>query len=234
VWNVGNAFKVHEFLELVEPSGLEKNHTVLDLGCGTGLQTVLLARRCRSILGVDVGESAIKQAIERANRCGVADRATFRCVPIEEAGLPANSFDRVYSFCVLEHIDNLDRVLEELFRVMKPGGEMHVTVDSLATIRDRQLVEKHFQDHFVVEYFTPATISERLTRAGFELEDVHPLFTSDFAAKAFEERIINRGSVSILTKLRLYLTLRSENTKDATKGIMVLARVRKPLASNGR
>ena len=64
VWNVGNAFKVHEFRQLVELSGLKKTHTVLDLGCGTGLQTVLLARRCASILGVDVSPKAIKEAQE--------------------------------------------------------------------------------------------------------------------------------------------------------------------------
>ena len=155
VWNVGNAFKVHEFRELVDRSDLRKSHAVLDLGCGTGLQTVLLARRCASILGLDVSPAAIQEAQERALRCGVADRATFRCAPIEQCGLPSDSFDRVYSFCVLEHIANLDRVLAELLRLMKPGAEMHVTVDSLANVRDPRLIEKHRQDHFVVEYFTP-------------------------------------------------------------------------------
>ncbi len=233
VWNVGNAFKVHEFRQLVELSGLKKTHTVLDLGCGTGLQTVLLARRCASILGLDVSPKAILEAQERAIRCGVADRAKFRCSPVEQSELPSNSFDRVYSFCVLEHIGNLDQVLAELLRVMKPGAEMHVTVDSLANVHDPRLIEKHRQDHFVVEYFTPASVSERLTRAGFELQEVRPLFTSELASRAFEQRIINSGHLGMLAKLQLYLELRQEKNRDAKEGIMVLVRARKPLAPMG-
>ena len=233
VWNVGNAFKIHEFRQLVDPSGLERGHRVLDLGCGTGLQTVLLARRCSSIVGIDVMPEAIKEAKERALRCGVAGRTDFRAIPVEQAGLESASIDRIYSFCVLEHIANLDRVLAELYRVMKPGAEMHVTVDSLANVRDPKLVEKHRQDHFVVEYFTPATIDARLRRAGFEKIEVHPLFTSDFARQAFERRIISGGHLGILGKLQLYRELSQENSKAATEGIMVLARVRKPFSLNG-
>ena len=194
---------------------------------------MLLARRCSSIVGIDVMPEAIKEARERAIRCGVANRTDFRSIPVEEAGLPTESIDRIYSFCVLEHIANLDRVLAELYRVMKPGAEMHVTVDSLANVRDPRLVEKHRVDHFVVEYFTPASLTKRLQGAGFELIEIHPLFTSDFARQAFERRIINGGHLGIINKLQLYRELSLENSKAATEGIMVLARVRKPHSLNG-
>jgi ubiquinone/menaquinone biosynthesis C-methylase UbiE len=229
VWNVGNAFKVHEFRQLVEPSGLDPSHVVLDLGCGTGLQTVLVAKRCSAIWGLDVSPSAIRLAQERALRCGVSHRATFLCSPLELANLQEESFDRVFSFCVLEHIPNLDQVLTEIYRLLKPGGEMHVTVDSLATIHDPEVVEKHRRDHLVVEYFTPQTLTDRLRRVGFEMMEVYPLFTSELAREAFEQRIINSRTVSMLAKLQLYRALRSENAKNAKEGIMVLARVRKPL-----
>ena len=234
VWSVGNAFKIHEFKQIVEPSGLSATHTALDLGCGTGLQTVLLARRCARVIGIDVFVEAIQVAKERASRCGVADRIDFRASPIEKAQLKADSIDRVYSFCVLEHIANLDVVLAELYRIMKPGAEMHITVDSLANVRDQKLVDKHRKDHFVVEYFTPASLTKRLEKSGFELFDIHPLFTSELARKAFEDRIINGGHLSLLNKLRLYRELRLENAKDAKEGIMVLARARKPIAAKGR
>ncbi len=234
-WSVGNAFKVHEYCELVDRSGLRRDDVVLDLGCGQGLQTQLLAWDCAKVVGVDVSPSAIEQARQRSRFSPVRSRLQFYCSPLEEAGLPSDHFDHVFSFCVLEHIPNLDVVLAELARIVKPGGELHFTVDSLGTIADQAVIERHRADHFVIEYFTPQSIRERLSNAGFEVTESYPIFTSPLARDEFVKRIVSGGSLNLLGKIRLYRELRREDRENASPaGIMVLVRARKPVPNARR
>jgi ubiquinone/menaquinone biosynthesis C-methylase UbiE len=229
-WSVGNAFKVHEFKELVDRARLQPGAVVLDLGCGQGLQTQLLARRCANVVGVDVSSSAIEKAKWRQRFSPVRSRLHYYCSPLEAAGLPANHFDHVFSFCVLEHIPNLDVVLAELARIVKPGGTMHFTVDSLGTIHDPALIARHRKDHSVIEYFTADSIRQRLSSAGFDVTECYPIFTSARASEEFAKRIVSGGSVSLPEKIRLYRELRREDRRNPSpEGIMVLVRARKPL-----
>lgn len=229
-WSVGNAFKVHEFRELVDRASLKPDSVVLDLGCGQGLQTLLLAGRCANVVGIDVSPTAIEKAKQRTRFSPVSARLQYHCSPLETAGLPANHFDHVFSFCVLEHIPNLDVVLAELARIVKPGGELHFTVDSLGTIRDRGLIEQHRQEHSVVEYFTADSIRSRLSGAGFDVTECYPIFTSPLARDEFATRIATGGSLNLLGKIRLYRELRREDRQNPSpEGIMILVRAKKPI-----
>ena len=227
-WSVGNAFKVHEYRELVDRSGLRRQDAVLDLGCGQGLQTQLLASSCAEVVGIDVSPTAIAQARVSIRFSPVRSRLRYHCGPLETAGLPADYFDRVFSFCVLEHIPNLDVVLAELLRVVKPGGDVHFTVDSLGTISEAAVIEKHRTDHSVMEYFTVESIRERLTRAGFVVTECYPIFVSEVAREEFTRRIVSGGSLNWWGKLRLYRKLRREDRENpGPSGIMVLVRAQK-------
>lgn len=94
---------------------------VLDFGCGWGGETLWLARRVRSVVGVDIAPAAIDQA----NRAVLESGATnCRFVHAESDALPFPdcSFDAVFSTNVFEHVMDLDTVFGELFRVLRPGG----------------------------------------------------------------------------------------------------------------
>lgn len=228
-WSVGNAFKVYEYRELVDPAGLGREDVVLDLGCGQGLQTQLLAYGSGRVVGVDVSPTAIARACEYRRYSPVRSRLHYHCGPLEMAGLPADCFDHVFSFCVLEHIPNLDAVLAELLRIVKPGGDLHFTVDSLGTITDPAVIARHRTDHSVMEYFTADSIRERLQRAGFVVTECRPIFGGALAREEFTRRIVSGGSLGWIGKLRLYRRLREEDrTNPAAAGIMVLVRAQKP------
>ena len=81
---------------------------VLDLGCGSGPQDLLLARRAAHVIGIDVSAPEIERANARAAVYARGFRLEFRCTPIERAGFATHQFDKVFSFCVLEHIPNRD------------------------------------------------------------------------------------------------------------------------------
>ncbi len=98
----------------------------LDLGCGDGRLTKIILDRVgkRDVIGVDIDprETSLAEALKLYQRIHVtsADR-------IPE---PDCSFDWVFSNSVLEHISNLDNVLREVSRVLKPGGQFLLTVPS--------------------------------------------------------------------------------------------------------
>jgi SAM-dependent methyltransferase len=100
-----------------------RGRTVLDVGCGDGLNSVMLARLGARVTGVDVSPGAIATARRRAEVNGVADRVSLLASPVEAADLPEASFDVIWADAILHHVlDELDLVMERLTRWAKPDG----------------------------------------------------------------------------------------------------------------
>src|SRR5262245_30260984 len=68
---------------------------LLDVGCGDGANSVLLARLGASVTGVDISPAAISLAGKRAALNGVGDHCEFVCAPLETVPLAPGSFDIV-------------------------------------------------------------------------------------------------------------------------------------------
>jgi ubiquinone biosynthesis O-methyltransferase len=93
---------------------------VLDLGCGGGFMAEALAVRGAKVVGIDPSEPAIAIAKKHAQE-GNLD-IDYRIGRAEDIPAQNCSVDCVICFDVLEHVDDLDPVLEEIRRVLKPGG----------------------------------------------------------------------------------------------------------------
>jgi 2-polyprenyl-3-methyl-5-hydroxy-6-metoxy-1,4-benzoquinol methylase len=236
-----NPIKIYEFIRLTQDAALSREHVVLDLGCGHGHWTLELARNCRKVVGIDISEHQIVYARRAARNSALRKRVEYRCTTLENAYFPVGSFDRVFSMCVLQHVRNLDEVLAEVYRILKPGGELHVSVDSLACIQDQALLEKHKSDHSVHEYFTKESLREYLENAGLSVVQIQPILTSDFARQEFKRRIAGRFKSALLTRLfghykyglfgRLFVyhKLREQDLKSNHRdGIFLIGRACKP------
>jgi SAM-dependent methyltransferase len=184
-----NPFKIIEYEALVGQVDVRPTDVVLDLGCGSGPQDLLLARRAARVIGIDVSAREIERAEARAAVYGRGCRVEFRCTPIEHAGFATHQFDKVFSFCVLEHIANREEVFATIARVLKPRGILAISVDSLAGITDPQLIAKHRSDHRVITYFTPPELESLLARHGFAQIRIWPIFRGPYARKLFEAGI---------------------------------------------
>lgn len=105
---------------------------VLDLGCGTGYGTALIADKCTSICGVDISDEAVAYATEKYRAHNLAYKTIRK---VEDAPLPFDdsSFDVVLSFQVIEHIPDPATYLEEIRRVLRPGGIFIVATPDRAT-----------------------------------------------------------------------------------------------------
>ena len=108
---------------LIDALGLEANQTILELGCGTGNTVRRLAGRGDVyVVGLDLLGEMLSQARRRLKRvagaCSLV-RADARLLPFRD-----QAFDRVYaeSSLGIQTSSGIRRVLEEAFRVLRPGG----------------------------------------------------------------------------------------------------------------
>lgn len=96
--------------------------TLLDIGCGTGRVTQVLAQRANRTIGLDIAQGMLSYAAQRyPGICWLAGDA-------EALPLQSNSVDCVFSSMALQWCEEPGRVLQELQRVLRPGGKMVLAV----------------------------------------------------------------------------------------------------------
>lgn len=93
---------------------------VLDLGCAGGFMSEALARRGAHVTGLDPAQAAISAARQHAEKENLKIR--YQTGVGEAMPFEAQSFDSVVCVDVLEHVEDVDRVLSEVCRVLRPGG----------------------------------------------------------------------------------------------------------------
>ncbi|MGL4421467.1 MAG: class I SAM-dependent methyltransferase [Gemmataceae bacterium] len=92
---------------------------LLDLGCGHGMASVVLARRGATVTACDLSAEYVREAITRAAANTVS--ITGAITPAENLPFPAKSFDAIWGHAILHHLD-LPVAAAELRRVLRPGG----------------------------------------------------------------------------------------------------------------
>jgi ubiquinone/menaquinone biosynthesis C-methylase UbiE len=100
---------------------------VLECGCGTGAQTVLLARNSPEarITSIDVSQDSLRKAAAAVEQEGITN-VTFQTADIFDMPFEEAAFDHVFVCFVLEHLPNPEEALGCLKRVLKKGGSITV------------------------------------------------------------------------------------------------------------
>lgn len=108
------------FDPLVDFNALE-NSEVLEIGVGNGSHAGLLAQYASSFTGIDITDYAVNSTARRM-RCFGLD-ATIIQMDAEDMGFTEGAFDFIWSWGVIHHSSNTRKVLQEMHRVLKPGGK---------------------------------------------------------------------------------------------------------------
>ncbi len=110
----------YEYIDLIKPA---KGGISLDVGCGTGVVTIELAKQGYNGYGIDISSIGIKKARERAVQQRISNLAKFE---VTEKSFPFSndSFDVVGACSVFEHLSSPEEILKEMVRVLKPGGQI--------------------------------------------------------------------------------------------------------------
>lgn len=223
-------FKILEFRQLVESLVWTGNERVLDIGCGAGLQTFLIGRLAGHTTGLDINRDFIEQAEWYGRHVRCRGKVDFTSKHLHEMGWPDHTFDRIFSICVLEHIPEHVEILAECRRLLKPGGEIVFSVDTLAAIEDPELKRRHQAAHHVVQYYTPDGLRDLLQETGFADVRLTPLFRSDLARRLFTRGIHEGFNFGRLQASRLANRLAAAElaAPDGAPEIFLAAHARAP------
>ena len=156
---------------------LKPGETVLDLGSGGGIDVLLSARRVGptgKAYGLDMTPEMLALAEENKRASGLTN-VEFLRGEIENIPLPDNSVDVVISNCVINLSGDKSRVLQEAFRVLKPGGRFAVSdVVVLGEVPDGIRKSMEMWVGCVAGALTDVEYVNTLTRAGFEKIELEP------------------------------------------------------------
>jgi ubiquinone/menaquinone biosynthesis C-methylase UbiE len=150
---------------------LPRGGALLDIGCGTGLFVEKYLHHGGSAVGIDLSRNMIERARRRCSCCGFT-LGTGESLPFRD-----NSFDAVASLLVFSYVRDPESMLNEAYRVMRPGGAISICTlgKKLLTsgipvlykvsekIRIPHVVMKDFGEH----YYDEEDMRALFSRAGF-------------------------------------------------------------------
>ena len=159
---------------------LQSGDSVLSVGCGPGFETAVIADEVGAegdVTGLDVNKDVLTAA---RDRCSDLPQVSFQHGDVTELQAADESFDHVRAKQVLQFVDDVDSALEEVFRVLKPGGR----VTLVEAVRESQVLHSSDPERMqrAMEVYREARGDRQfgtrfvslLPEAGFSLEEIVP------------------------------------------------------------
>jgi 2-polyprenyl-3-methyl-5-hydroxy-6-metoxy-1,4-benzoquinol methylase len=160
-----------------------KDKRVLEIGCGLGAHAQLLSEAGCNLTCIDLTEKAVATTKQRLELSGLT--ADIRRMDAEKLDFADGEFDFVWSWGVIHHSADTERIIREVCRVLKPGGEFRVMVyhrrslNGLYCLVRGLFTGKFFRgmsapdvlsfytDGYLARYYTRRELRKLLARSGF-------------------------------------------------------------------
>jgi len=178
-----------ERYRFVASVGLVAGSAVADIACGSGYGAKMLAESgARSVLGVDISSETVEFATIQHG----SEAARFQVGSAEDLSfIPSGSLDVVVSFETIEHVTGSDQMLDEFWRIIKPGGHLFVSTPDRRIASVMFAITRRPQNPHHVREFTGQELCKALRRR-FEIESLY--------GQAFLSRWLVAWPVQVLIK----------------------------------
>lgn len=165
-----------------------KGKRVLEIGCGLGLHSQLIAEAGARLTSIDLTPRAVGLTQKRMALKGI--ESDVRVMDAENMEFADNEFDFVWSWGVIHHSAQTERIVSEVFRVLKPAGEFRSmvyhkrSINGLAIMTKGLLTGKFFKgmsaeavfnrysDGYSARFYYASEFANMLSRNGFAVKDV--------------------------------------------------------------
>ena len=162
-------------------SEYKQNKKFCDLGCGSGYRTMLFNEYNRDVTGIDI----------RDYRFPENKKFSFIHGDIFKSNLPANTYDMVFSYDVIEHLEKPELLLKEIHRILKPEGicvlatpNRYRIVNAVLLLLGKRKYPYCINEKYVNEYpeywhiteFSYAQLKKLLNDNGFAISKHYKIF----------------------------------------------------------
>ena len=168
--------------KLVEHFTNTNRGVILDIGCGTGAFLNNMQQAGWQITGLEPDANAIKTANALYN---ISPKA-----PHELFSLPANSYDAITMWHVLEHVHQLHEYIEQLKNLIKPKGAIFIAVPNYQSL-DAGLYGAHWAAYDVprhLYHFSPKSIEHLVSLHGLKIRAHKPMWFDSFYVSMLSEK----------------------------------------------
>ena len=176
-----------DFLEIIKKIKKKiTNKNVLDLGCGFGSSSIVLSKYAKKIFAIDLTLPAIKHAKKNV-RLNKRKNIFLKQVDAEKMKFPKNFFDFVFSWGVIHHSSNPNKIYKNIYKNLKPNGQFFMMVYNLYSFRyiffsnyylflkrkifkgyDYTTIGKKFTDGHYNKHYKKGEIKKILKNIGFK------------------------------------------------------------------
>jgi 2-polyprenyl-3-methyl-5-hydroxy-6-metoxy-1,4-benzoquinol methylase len=208
--------RVQTVLRLIRATGAKR---ILDVGCGDGFLSAEFRKMGMYVIGVDASPGAVEAAKARCDEAYVADLGHAR-LPVPDA-----CADLIWAGEIIEHIFDTETFVEDLLRVLQPGGRLILSTPNLASWINRVSLLLGQQPFFTelgvrksnwgsflrkpgepaghIRNFTPSGLRHLLVSCGWTFESLHGAGLIVSKALRPFDRLVSHALPSLATDLIL-------------------------------
>ena len=154
---------------------------VLDVGCAAGYFLRVMKEEGWDVTGVEPSDAIRAFAVEHLGQENVHPGL------LHEVGFPDDSFDLVTMWDVIEHIPDFVAALQEVSRILRPGGKILIETQNVDSRAAKVLGKRwqHYKHAEHIYHFHPRTLDVAMDKAGFEILENKPWLGGKYVSMGF-------------------------------------------------